>query len=384
MKKALVFIPSLFLLSINALVPVISDIAAAFPNVPSSTIQLVVSLPSIVAILSILLAGRLSFLIPKKIIVFFSLCCMLLGGVLPFFNNRTIWHLLGWGLLYGLGLGGISPLSTALIKEAYSPSEHGTVMGVQAAIAGAGGMLFSFLGSKLSVTHWNYAYLAYLLVIPALLCVAVLPANPLKKGGKDPVLGTISSLLLFYVLGGFFLGAFTYAFHTNVSLFIRQSSLGDVGTAGSMTTLFSAAGILGGLLTGWCIKTCRSFTLALCMGVSAVGFVLLQRSASILGAGIAVCIIGLAFSLRMPSGYLQVTRITPEENSTMAITFFCCSVQAGNCLSPFLLRFLDWVIRGTGLAAEKLLIAGVGLGLTCIISIAVEIYLRNKQQVSRV
>ena len=379
MKKTLVFIPSLFLLSINALAPVISDIAAAFPDMPASTIQLVVSLPSIVAILSILLAGRLSFLIPKKTIVFFSLCCMLLGGILPFFNNRTIWHLLAWGVLYGLGLGGISPLSTDLIKEAYPPAQHGSVMGVQAAIAGVGGMLFSFLGSRLSVINWNYAYIAYLLIVPALLCVAILPANVPKKGEKKPVLGTISHLMLFYVLSGFFLGTFTYAFQTNVSLFIIQKSLGNVGTAGSLVTMFSASSILGGLLTGRCIKVCRSFTQALCMGVYAIGLLLLQKSSSLQEAGIAACVTGLAFSLRMPSGYLQVTRITPEENSTMAITFFCCSVQAGNCLSPFLLRFLDWIIRGTGKAEEKLLIAGLSLALMCLISVAVEVCLQRKQ-----
>ena len=385
MKKILVYVPSLFLLSINALVPVISDIAASFPQVSASTVQLIVSLPSIVAILSILLAGRLSFIMAKQTIVFASLLCMLLGGVLPFFFHRTMTALLVWSMLFGFGLGGISPLSTALIKEAFPPEQHGAAIGAQAAVAGAGGMLFSFLGGRLSSNGWHHAYLSYLLILPALVCVIFLPSKREIKAGSCRIANLLSPILVFYIACGFFLGVFTYAFHTNISLFIRQNGIGDTGIAGNMTTLFSAAGILGGMLTGLCIRKFRSFTLTVCMWCAAAGLLLLWTARSAVLAGIAASVFGLAFSLRMPSGYLQVTRVTPEVYSTMAITFFCCSVQAGNCLSPFLLSIANHAGSASGLAANKILAASIGLAMLGLISFTAEkVFALNYQKASRV
>ena len=154
MKRITVLSPSFALTSIVAVSSALAKIAEAFPDVGVSAIQLLSTLPSLIAIAVILLSVVLSSYNPKKWIVAASLGLMLIGGVLPLFFHARYAQLVVASVIFGLGYGGISPLTTALIHEHFPKEEQPMMLGLQSAVIGIGGVLFSFLGGKLVAIQW--------------------------------------------------------------------------------------------------------------------------------------------------------------------------------------------------------------------------------------
>ena len=168
MKKAItVLAPSFVLTSILAIASGLSAFAAAFPELSLATVQMLTALPSLIGMPIILLSGALCSCFSKKEIVTASVSLMIVGGLGPLLFHNAFYQLVVFSVLFGIGFGGISPLTTALIREHFSADQQQTMLGYQSAVIGIGGALFSFLGGKLASDCWWHAYFAYLLLLPA-------------------------------------------------------------------------------------------------------------------------------------------------------------------------------------------------------------------------
>lgn len=116
-KRITVLSPSLTLTSIVALSSALAKIAQAFPEVSVSAVQTLTTLPSLIAVVVILLSGYLSSWLRKKRIVVISVGLMLAGGLMPLVFHQNFTQLVFAGIVFGLGYGGVSPMTTALIHE---------------------------------------------------------------------------------------------------------------------------------------------------------------------------------------------------------------------------------------------------------------------------
>lgn len=201
MKKCItVLSPSFTLTSIVALSSAIASIAAAFPDVSISAVQTLTTLPSLIAIGVIVLSGHLSSVITKKTIVTGSMVLMIIGGLLPLFFHRRFYQLILASAIFGLGYGGISPLTTALIHEHYSENQQPRMLGFQSAVIGIGGVIFSYVGGRLAAVQWWYAYASFLFFIPVLILVRMLPDGTVSARQKNSRQGSFfTPILLFYV-----------------------------------------------------------------------------------------------------------------------------------------------------------------------------------------
>jgi DHA1 family multidrug resistance protein-like MFS transporter len=84
--------------------------------------------------------------------------CILLGALsyLPQGLTRAPWQLLGLRVLTGFSMGGISPVTNAIIAEATPEGKHGGVYGVSASLQSAGRALGPIIGTVV-VTTWSVA-----------------------------------------------------------------------------------------------------------------------------------------------------------------------------------------------------------------------------------
>lgn len=368
LKKITVLSPSFALTSIVAVSSALAKIAQAFPEVSVASVQMLTALPSLIAIAVILFSGYLSSWITKKRIVAISMGFMLLGGLLPVFLHRQFRHLVLASVLFGLGYGGISPLTTALIHDHYSPEEQPAMLGLQSAVIGIGGVLFSFLGGKLAAVRWWYAYYSYLLFIPVLILVLLLPkgsTSPRPAGGH---LGKIwNRRLLFYVAQSLLFGIFFFVFQTNIALLVESRGLGSSVAAGSVLSTQSAFGILSGILGGKILGRLKRFALPTIFLVSGSAFLVIFLAGGLGLIYLAAACLGFFFSLRMPAGYLKATASTAPEYATLAITVYCSSSQVGQFLSPVC---INRICGAFGLALdEKFLLSSFFLILIGVISL---------------
>lgn len=350
MKRITVLAPSFVLTSILALVPALARIADAFPHVSTSAIQMLVTRPSLVAFPVILLPGVLSGLISKKRIALLSLFLMLVGGLIPFFFYQSFGVLLAAGALFGLGLGGISPMTTALVYEHF-PKDTEAMLGYMGAILGAGGMLFSFLGGFLATIEWRYAYLSFLLVVPVIVLVFLLPRGVVQKDGAR-FTGLFNGALVYYLVQCVIASIGFNVFNTNIAMYIQETGLGDAGTSGLVTSVYAALSVVGGILTGKIMGRLQRYTLSVLFLAAGVGMlsIFIGHTLVLVGA----FLIGFTFSVFMPAGYSRATQSAPAAASTLAISVYCCSHQLGQFLTPFAINGVTG-LTGGGVAAKFLL-----------------------------
>lgn len=172
-----------------AISPVIADIAEEFSYVSISTVQMVITIPSLLCLVTSLLAGVLARRIYKRTIILISMGCYVVGGLCPLLINDSIVPLLGCSAVMGLGTGGMVTATAALIWDCYIGTERSQMMGLQAAMIGAGGMAFTLLGGWLSKFGWRMAYGAFFLLLPCFAIAALcMPKGMLdartQSGGK--------------------------------------------------------------------------------------------------------------------------------------------------------------------------------------------------------
>ncbi len=372
MRTLTILAPSFALMSVSALSPALGKIAQAFPELSVSAVQLLCTIPSLVGFPLILLSGRLARVFTKKQILSVSLGLMLAGGLLPLLAGGGYPLLVIASVLYGVGFGGISPMTTALIHEHCPPERQAGMMGLQSAAIGIGGVFFSYLGGILANVGWRYSYLAFLLLAPVLLLTLCLPKGSVARREKGRG-GLMSPGFAYYLGHGLLLNCFIGVFLTNISMLVQETGLGGAETAGSLTALYSVAGIVGGLAAGRLIGRLGRYMLGAITMVCALGMLALWHGGGMAPVLLGTSLLGAMYAMRMPAGYTGSIRMVPEEGATMAISLYCCFAQLGNFLSPLVIQRLS---PGDA-APTRFLTAGVLLGGLTLIAFGREIWMKR-------
>lgn len=336
MKKAItVLAPSFIITYILAVAAGLGQIAQAFPDRSESAVQLLTSLPSLIALPVILLSGHLTAWFRKKQIVLFSLSIMCIAGLCPLLFHDRFYALLISMAFTGLGYGGIAPISSALIAEHYEEKKQPYMLGLQSVVIGIGGACFSYLGGILAKGEWWHVFYVFLLFIPVIAVSFFLPEGELtEKLGKSGAKDLMNRKLVGISCLGFVFCLFFFVFQNNVAAFLDSHRIGDAGLAGTILSVLSATGIISGLLCGTVINRFRQKTFPLLCLAGGIGLLIVYLFPGKKAAFAAAIILGFIFSIRMPAGYLQASASVSTQQVTMAITVFCCICQIGQFLSP--------------------------------------------------
>ena len=375
-KIAIMAASSIMLVTLAAS-PILAEVARAFPDAPTSKIQMLVVLPGLIAVPFSLLAGRIATLIPKKTIVLFAMMVMMLGGLIPFPFHGSLTPLLIASAVIGVGLGFIIPISSALISDTFEGQQRGALMGLQSAVINAGGMITVILAGLLARIYWLYAYLVFLLILPAIIVVAVLlPEGVVVKqpGGSG---FKLNHTLVYLSLVAFTFGLLYTTYSTNVAMYLDSTHLGDATSAGIATSLLTGAGIAAGLLFGRIFRVFKSFTLPAAIGLTAAGLFLTFMGSSLPVVLAGGFLSGYGFSTVMPFGVFQATQAVPPAASAFAIAIFTASVSTGGFASPIVVNGLA-SLSGNSSEKTRFLMAAVGLLALFAITMIKELFARGQ------
>ena len=375
-KIAIMAASSIMLVTLAAS-PILAEVARAFPDAPTSKIQMLVVLPGLIAVPFSLLAGRIATLIPKKTIVLFAMMVMMLGGLIPFLFHGSLTPLLIASAVIGVGLGFIIPISSALISDTFEGQQRGALMGLQSAVINAGGMITVILAGLLARIYWLYAYLVFLLILPAIIVVAVLlPEGVVVKqpGGSG---FKLNHTLVYLSLVAFTFGLLYTTYSTNVAMYLDSTHLGDATSAGIATSLLTGAGIAAGLLFGRIFRVFKSFTLPAAIGLTAAGLFLTFMGSSLPVVLAGGFLSGYGFSTVMPFGVFQATQAVPPAASAFAIAIFTASVSTGGFASPIVVNGLA-SLSGNSSEKTRFLMAAVGLLALFAITMIKELFARGQ------
>ena len=330
--KAAIITMSLVQMGTNGIAPILSDIAAAFPECSTTTIQFLMTFPSIFCLIFTMLSAFLSDRLPKKTLGVAGLSIICLSGVAACLFHSSIIILYVWAAFLGIGIGMVAPLAPALVNECFTGKEKQTMLGWQNSANNIGSMIMTFAGGFLATLGWNFGYLVYLLgifgIIFALLGVpgkSKANSNTLsavKQDNSDPTRGKFRLVILKeMIVTCLFLFIYSAA-PANLAMLVTERGLGDASFAGTVSTMFLLGGMITGLLFGLISSVLKKWTAMCGAFILAIGAVIIAISQGTVSLIIGCLVAGASISMILPVCMGSASRLKGYEtlNSAMILS----------------------------------------------------------------
>lgn len=371
LRYILVLAPSLAMSYIFVIVAALDKIASAFPDISESVVQLLSTLPSLLSIPVILISGSLCSRFRKKIIVIGALFLMLAGGLLPIVCHSEFWMLMASAVIMGIGYGGLSPLTAALIVEnAANAKEEAVLLSFQGTVIGVGGILFSFLIGRLIWGEWWHIYFAYFLIVPVLAMSFLLPQGNLTALRREKLSGFWNIRMVAILVQGLMFSLFSSTYQINLAMLISQLSIGDDSLASNALSVYSVLSMLSNFAGGWLMAKFKEHSLSVFMLVTGDGILSVSLFLGVATIYLSAVAVGFIHNLRMVAGYIKTKAAVPANASTKAIFVYCDTAMVGQFLSPVV---INWMSNGLGLVIERrYLLSGTAILILAAISLYLE------------
>ncbi|MBC3804102.1 MFS transporter [Acetobacterium fimetarium] len=330
-------------MGVGTITPALANIAAAFPDIPFTTLLLVSTLAVLMSVPATLISGRLAgSVVSYKTLLIVGMILFLGGGVAPYFMaTSSFTAILIVRAIFGIGLGITVPLGAALIIAFFDGEERAQMMGLSNVIANVGGILFQLLGGFAATASWELAFLVHGLGIITLIFVLFLPEPakvPVQAAGEAKP--KMPASVYGFAAAIFFIMALIYPMLVNMSSIIAGSGMGGAGDAALVLTMFTVGGMLGGFIFAkvFGIFKKNSLTLGLAMLTLAMASIGFGNSIAFMYIGTTVA--GIGFSFIMPTVFMDLgTAVHPSQMPTASGIIMACLNIGGFC-SAYMFAFI--------------------------------------------
>ena len=325
-----------------AISPILGDLSKIFPKATELEIQLLTSLPSLLIIPFVLLAGKLSEGRDRWPLLMVGLALFFISGVLCLFA-RSMAALIAISCLLGVGAGMVIPLSTGLVVEYFTGDYRVRQLGYASAINNLTLVLATAAAGSLAVHNWHLPFLVYLLPgVSLLLCLALrnAPSVPEPKESLQLKQQEIDRNKLVGMMWLYFLITYAVLVITYDAPFLIERYHFSESFSGWLIALFFLAIMLPGLFLGRIIRALRSNTnlvslLMMTFGLGLFGYA--HKEWMMLLAALAA---GFGYGIMQPIIYDKTATIAPPRSATLALSFVMAMNYLAVMICPFILSLL--------------------------------------------
>jgi MFS family permease len=381
-NRALVAIYSIsFVLLLHGLTATtIAYIIDSFPHLPPASVQQIMSLPSMFALIVSLILGPLTLKINKKYLTIFTAFMLLIYfAIFSFVGSKSIAPLLAATVFAGVAQGAAVTLISSMIGDYVGAEKSASYVAAGMAMLNGGVALMAIAGGAIAARNggaaWPQAYYLGVILIPAIIVFGILmpkkPDAPEREGraavsgdasphgtaekGKLPfrVIGIgILSLFAFVCIGGF-------VFYVSVYI-VNEYKLGTSVEAGIANSIFTITGIVTGFTYGIWAKLFRKMLMVVAYGVVVLSlFCMMTFTSTLFGAFAAALLMGWGFNIITPCSVAFIMGISPSRLAPAGISIFIAGVNLGFSISIYVLSFLSGLLGGG--MTNVLLICMVGM-----------------------
>ena len=374
-KKLTFTILSISLLTVMAgaaIAPALGVIKQHFSDSPDIIIQMIVSMPALLIILTNLVFGKLCRLMKTRTLALTGLLLYVLSGTGAFLVDN-IGILLFMRALLGVSVGMIMPLSTGLLSYYFPPEEQASLMGLSAAMNQMGGVVATLLAGLLAGISWNYSFLVYMLGLIAVVSVVLYLPNERLSGGSGP---SLKLLKRFHpsVVGMFLVMLIFFIYPTNFAI---AASEGTSLSANSITFIMVGldvvaflVGLVFGRLVGIFPSVLKYFAPVLFMA----GYLVLALFPVLWGLLAGSALIGIANGIGVPYLNTIASLKAGKDAATTVMPLLSAALYLGQFLSPLIVHPLAKGIFGDSVTASF----GVGVIVSAVFLL--QVYSTRKKQ----
>ncbi|MEL5895726.1 MFS transporter [Bacteroides sp. GD17] len=349
-----------------AVSPILGQLSTIFPRATELDIQMLTSLPSLLIIPFVLLAGKLAEKRDFVRLLRVGLWMFAASGVLYLFSSK-MWQLMAVSALLGIGSGLIIPLSTGLISRYFTGTYRVRQFGYSSAITNATLVVATAVTGYLAEADWHLPFVVYLLPLVSLVLCAYLKddgnqsaaANAQEEEGAVSASSASASslpsapvpdirgrygihirhliqLMLFYGLITYVVLVVTF----NLP-FLMEAHHFSSGDSGLMISLFFLAIMAPGFFLGHIVKY---------LGGNAKFYSLLSIAAGLLLIWISprewliipgCLLVGLGYGVIQPLVYDKTVDTAVPAKTTLALAFVMVMNYLAILLSPFITDFFQ-------------------------------------------
>ena len=373
--KLAILTMSVVQLGTNGISPILAQIAAAFPAASVTTVQFLMTFPSIFSMICTLLSAFMAEKLHKKTLAVSGLSIVAAGGFLAFLFHGNLFILYVWAGLIGIGLGMTAPVAPSLINSTFSGGEMKNMLGWQNSAANIGSMIMTFAGGFLAAAGWNFGYLVYLIAIPGI----IFTIKGVNGSSRDSGLSSSDiscrrpafRLVIWreMIIVCVFLAAYS-AVPVNMSMLMEENGLGGASVSGVMSAVFMLAGTVMGLAFGQFTKIFRQFTDIVGMLSLAAGAFLMAVSTSMFMMIYGCFVAGLSMAIVMPSCMAAGSRLKGYETINTAILMSVSHV--GAFISP-LITSISAAVTGSSASSYRFMV----ISILCVILAIATIFLKS-------
>lgn len=340
--SAIVSLPGL------AVSPILDDIDKLFPKASELEVSMLESLPSLMIIPFMLLAGRWSVKRNKIRMLVIGTSIFLLSGI-GCMLSRTLTELIITSTIIGIGAGIIIPLSTGLIVDYFTGDRRVRQLGISSAVNNLTLVVATSAVGYLADIEWHWAFAVYLLPLVTLLLIPALshsrpepePLDGAQNRQKSLNLRMILGLMLFYFAITFMSLIVTF----NTSYLIADAGLRN-SDAGVLISLFFLAIMAPGFVLNHIIRLLGAAVNLWSLIVMGIGLVLMalpHPSFTLLAIGAILS--GLGYGVMQPIIYDKAATNAPPHLSTLALSIVMAVNYLAILVAPFITESIDKLFK---------------------------------------
>lgn len=341
-----------------AVSPILGELSTIFPHATELDIQMLTSLPSLLIIPFVLLAGKLAEKRDFIRLLRVGLWLFAASGVLYLFSSR-MWQLMAVSALLGIGAGLIIPLSTGLISRYFTGEYRVRQFGYSSAITNMTLVVATAVTGYLAEVHWRLPFAVYLLPLISLVlsaylkkdaasvtikqAAAIIPpiqSTPVISGKYGIHIRHLVQLMLFYGLVTYVVLAVTF----NLP-FLMEAHHFSSGNSGLMISLFFLAIMAPGFMLDSLVKLLGNKTKLYSLLAIAIGLLLIWISPTEWLIVPGCILVGLGYGIIQPLIYDKTVDTAIPHKTTLALAFVMVMNYLAILLSPFITDFFQWIFH---------------------------------------
>ena len=337
--SAIVSLPGL------AISPILEDLDKIFPSASELEVEMLESLPSLMIIPFMLLAGRWSVSGNKIRLLVIGTAIFLLAGIGSMIS-RTLIELIVMGAIMGIGAGLIIPLSTGLIVDYFTGEYRVKQLGVSSAVNNLTLVVATLLTGYLADIKWHYAFAVYLL--PALTLVLIPALSHIKPQLEvyDAVNNKLNIKQLVVVMIFYFIITYCSLIVTFNTSYLTAEGGMDSSKSGVIISLFFLAIMAPGFMLNTIKKWLGHLTNFWSLVVMGVGLILISLPHPLFWRiAIGAIMTGLGYGVMQPLIYDKAASCSPPKLATLSLSLVMAVNYLAILVAPFIIDAIDWMFH---------------------------------------
>ena len=343
-----------------AVTPILGKLSVIFPHSTELDVQMLSSLPSLLIIPFIILAGKLTEKVNFIRLLQVGLAIFALSGILYLFAGK-MWQLIAISAMLGVGSGMIIPLSTGLISKYFVGPYRVKQFGFSSAITNITLVVATAVTGYLAEVNWHLPFVVYLFPLVSLVLSVYLRRSMISEEGSasiandekeetgvppiDPEVGKskygvnikhLLQVMMFYGLSTYLALIVTF----NLPFLMEEYHFSS-GDSGVLNSLFFLAIMAPGLFLNRIVGLFREKTKFYSLLCIAVGLALIWISPKEWVIAPGCILVGLGYGVIQPVIYDKTTHTAVPKKATLALAFVMMMNYLAILLCPFIIDFFQ-------------------------------------------